>query len=1592
MKKSNSLFRTLAILFFLTINFSLSSQADAGIDQTGCSETFILNGSDPGSGSGFWSVLSGSVSIANPSIYNTSIIANRGLNTLRWTVDDGMSITFDDVSIANATPSIASAGEDISICIDNTTLSAINPIFGTGLWTLSAGSGTINAPSLYNSGVTNLLNGISIFRWTVSNGMCTDIDEMIITNNHVNADAGADHLVCSNNTTLSAVVPLFYEATGHWLNLGASDIEIMNSLMPNTIVSKLPLGESSFRWTVLNGNCTAFDDVVITNDQVFANGTGFMTCSENAPIIANNPLLQGATGVWTVDNQTTQIIADPQSYITSISGLVPNAINQLRWTVSSNTCSASDTINIEYYVPNAIIAIPNLVHGCADTVQLIADANIGTGTGIWTESSGGLTISFDDNTSFTTVARNLPIANNTFIWTVTDRGCESSDQVIINNSKPVNINGSDKSACINTFIMNAQVPSVTGSGIWSLVSGNLLFEDPYSATTSVTAPSGTHIAQWTITDNGCSTSKIFTITNNLTTPNAGSDLVVCENRVNLSGNALKPGESGQWSIDGGIISESFSNSTINNPEITGLRQGITSFVWSITNGNCTSEDRVLVRNDRPSVDAGIDKTICEDHVTLFGNNPNPGEIGVWTIGSIGVVISSPTAYNTIATNLSQGSNLFTWTISNGICTASDNVTITRDAIDVVAGIPYTEGCADTLYLEATVPPVGTSGAWMSVAGGGTFDNSTSYTTIARNLSSYNRLRWTITKGSCSYYDEIDFLNLTPTQVITQADKSVCSGTTIITANPANSELGEIGLWTKVASFSGTIVNPTAYQTIVTNLAQGENVFQWTISNPSCSTSDIIVVTNNQVIADAGNDKVICDTISTLSANLILGTGYWQTSTPGVIIENNSLSSTKISNLLFGINNFQWVLSHNGCSDIDEVTITSNIPKNVSAGFDQDICSEETNLSASNPGPWKGLWTLTGGAGTITNVTANQTIVTGLSIGENIFKWTVTVGTCSASSQVKVNNNSIYVFAGTDHTICNVDTLVLDGTQPNVGIYGIWSVNDGTGVFDNPTIYNTTVRGISKGTNEYVWTLSDANCSSSASMYMHNNTPDSAKVASDINICTNSTSIFALPVQNGQGLWSIKSGGGTINNPSLNNTTVTDIPTGLNTYSWIVTKNGCSLAADIDVINNSTYAYIADDDISICTPTHTATIVGNALGINETGFWTKLSTGYGVITEPTNNFTTITNIANGESFYTWTIQNGVCTDSEVLKITNNYYATSANAAGPNTLCVDYSPIIGGSLPIRATGRWTSTAPNVIFDDNSLVSTIARNLPEGTSKLTWTITKDGCSSSASINLLNNAVFSNAGKDTVIVDVSSYLLNGNSPALSSGVWTCSSPIVSFNNPTLYNALASNIPDGLSTFIWTITNSCGSTSDEVLVNKINSVSIINQPVSQDIKEGASVTFSIDINGDIIGYQWRKDSENLSDSEKFKGTTTNTLTILNCSALDAGNYDCEIIGIVNTEYSSIAILSVITDIKELSRTGIRIYPNPSDGKFYIEFENPSDLKSIRITNLNGQIILSQNILSSKENIDISNFQNGTYFINIQHNNETIQTKVVIQH
>lgn len=82
----------------------------------------------------------------------------------------------------------------------------------------------------------------------------------------------------------------------------------------------------------------------------------------------------------------------------------------------------------------------------------------------------------------------------------------------------------------------------------------------------------------------------------------------------------------------------------------------------------------------------------------------------------------------------------------------------------------------------------------------------------------------------------------------------------------------------------------------------------------------------------------------------------------------------------------------------------------------------------------------------------------------------------------------------------------------------------------------------------------------------------------------------------------------------------------------------------------------------------------------------------------------------------------------------------------------------------------------------------------------------------------------------------------------------------------------------------------------------------------------------------------------------------------------------------------------ESDKTGIRLYPNPTDGHLIIEL--PEDFVSgfiIYIQSISGQVMLNEHHNKLKVIVDLKKFSSGIYFLQISNETHTELRKIIKQ-
>ena len=681
--------------------------ANAGPDQSLCgiySVTLAAN-TPTGTATGAWTQVSG----PNSAVFTNSVSATstatglaEGTYKFLWTMSNGNCTPVNDtVAIRVYNTPVANAGPDQSLCATYSITLAANTPTGTatGAWTQVSGpnSAVFTNSVSATSTATGLTEGTYKFLWIMSNGSCTPVSDTVairVYNTPV-ANAGPDQSLCGTySITLAANTPTG-TATGGWTQVSGPNTGVFSSTTTATpTVSNLAEGTYKFLWTMSNGTCTPAKDTVVVkvyNTPVANAGPDQSLCATYSVTLAANTPTGTATGGWTqVSGPNTGVFSSTTTATPTVSNLAEGTYKFL-WTMSNGTCTpAKDTVVVKVYNTPVANAGPDQSLCATYSITLAANTPTGTATGAWTQVSGPNSAVFTNSVSATSIATGLTEGTYKFLWTMSNGTCTpAKDTVLVKvYNAPVANAGPDQSLCATYSVtLAANTPTGTATGAWTQVSGpnTGVFSSTTTATPTISSlAEGTYKFLWTMSNGSCTPVNDTVAIRVYNTPvaNAGPDQSLCATySVTLAANTPTGTATGAWMQVSGPNTGVFSSTTTATPTVNSLVEGTYKFLWTMSNGTCTSVNDTVRVNiyDKPVANAGTDQILCAaTTTTLSANNPAGTSTGLWSSTS-GGTFANLAQYNTTANALSGGNTYaFVWTVVNGICPAAVDTVIVDD--------------------------------------------------------------------------------------------------------------------------------------------------------------------------------------------------------------------------------------------------------------------------------------------------------------------------------------------------------------------------------------------------------------------------------------------------------------------------------------------------------------------------------------------------------------------------------------------------------------------------------------------------------------------------------------------------------------------------------------------------------------------------------------------------------------------------------------------------------------------------------------------------------------------------------------------------
>jgi len=1276
-----------------------------------------------GGQTGVWSVVSGP---NIPTINNSSYLYGRSASGLiqgtyifRFTVsgscvngsDDmqvivpapGGNITFPNITAPVTTYGTANFcdGRTSTVLTANQTL---NPN-ETLVWSKASGAaGDVIATPTSNSTLVTNLNTTTTYRYvcTITNSVtgCSNSSYIWIswsappsltltTSSPIILSCGTSVASISYTTGGTGTpqyrfvsTPLSSTPSG-WSNLGVSPANISGFSTPGTY--QMQLQQSAGAGSSCN---TVFQDFTVTvaTPATLANAGSDQRLACNVfstSIVGNIPT--AGTGKWTqISGPNAATISSPTSNNCPISGLISGKYT-FRWLISSGNSCPSNQDDVDVYVANptpTASAAGSDINICNSApYTLTGNAPLLNEIGTWTASpSAGITFS-NANSPNATVNGMAPSTTYTFTWIISNNCGSSSDNVMVTTNAtagPIaSLAGADQ--CLPsgttsvTLAANAPAP---GTGQWTkILGGDAIITNATLNTSTVTGmTNGTYLFEWAITRNACTITRdtvTITISAAGTIAAAGTDQSVCGTTASLAGNTPTIG-TGYWTQVSGNGGAVITDPTSPTSGVTGLSVGAFVFRWTISNGACSSnfDDVQLNVSLAPTVAyAGIDQSVCIGSSTILAANTITSGTGIWS------VISGPSTPSFSNTNLptatisglTNGSYILRWkSYSGAYCAPSTDDVV----IDVTQAVTTASLGGNVSLCNATetilTGNISTIGTWTQDPGGPNTATlsvtSPSSATASGLIPGVYTFRYTYTTATSCSNTAIKTVTIygMPNQANAGADQNVCDAASIImTGNAAT--LGA-GAWTKISGPAATITTSALATTTITALTSGTYVFQWQITNGTCSTRDEMIVVSglNASIANAGADQnAVCGSVATMAGNSPTpGVGTWsQISGPNTAtITSTILPNTTITGLIAGTYVFRWTTSNGACPiTSDDVSITVfAAPTTATAGPDQNLCGAVSATLAGNTiVSGAGQWTQVSGPNTaaITLDSDPTTTITGLISGTYVMRWTSTSGGCSTFDDVSIiiTTAPTAAAAGDDQSICLYSALNLAGNTPAIGT-GTWTqISGATAIIQNANSPTSSITGTSVGTYGFRWTITNGTCPTSTDdvLVTINDLPSLALAGADQNLCNvTTTTMAAIAATVGTGTWSLVSGPNTptITNTNLATTTITSLVPGTYIFDWTIASGPCTSSDQIQVtIGGTPTTSDAGPDQIVCSST--IVTMGGNVPTTGTGAWSRVSgPNTPTITTPGSNATTITGLIAGTYIYRWTISSSPCTAS------------------------------------------------------------------------------------------------------------------------------------------------------------------------------------------------------------------------------------------------------------------------------------------------------------------------------------------------------------
>jgi large repetitive protein len=986
----------LSVLFILTMQQTVRSQcqANAGGNPTICLGQSVTIGGAPSAwgGDGNYSFdWDNANDESNPTVSPTTT------TTYVLTVTDGTGCVAQDAIVVTVNPvPVVNAGPDLDPCLNDPSIALPS---GGGTWsgapgTMLSGAGvfTPNTVGTYNLVLTQTVNG------------CTSTDTRVVQVRSLPiVSAGIDQVICQGQTVqLSASATsvngsiVIYTWSG-----GGPGNGVSNPLSQNPTAS--PNNTVTYNVTAVDTeNCPGQDQVtVVVHPLPVVNaGLDITVCVDPTPITLTS--VSAAGGTWSgtgVSSSGVMNISTPGTYTVTY-----NFTN-------SQGCARSDTRVVTVITPGVIDAGPDRSVCLNDSPITLVPVNTGgtwsgspfvTSSGIFTPSSSG---------------------TFTLTYMLNMGTCNAFDQVQVTvHALPTTSAGADITICAGA----AGTLSGAGAGTslaWSPAAG-------LSATNILNPtanPLSTAVYTLQLTDaNGCSSTDAVTVNvTPLPTVNAGPAVSFCQSATPVALSGQTP-MGGVWSGSNVTPAGQFTPSAVGSHLLT--------YTYTDANGCQGSATRTVVVAAPMVVNAGPDVSAC------LGANPLQLQAitpsGVWT-----------TAPLLSATGLFQpsvaGSYTFTYSVNNGVCTATDQVVVTVHALPTAnAGSDVAMCAGQSVMLQGAGTGNGTLVAQWTPSLGINHPDWLQTQVAPAATSTYTL---TITDGNGCVASDATVVTVNALPVVEAGvNLTVCAGAPLQLSgqSPVGGQWSGTGV-SSSGSFSAT--------------AAGDYLLTYSFTSATgCVGSDARTVTVVAVpLLEAGPNQEVCENDPQLVfSDFTSSTGEWAGA--GVVDVLTGAFQPSVAGP--GQHAISLTLNTGVCTLQDILIVTVHAQPALTIGADVVACQGSSLVSLGTPSLTGGTWSGQGVVNAQTGMFDPNSISAGTYVVSYSFTDALTTCSSEVTKNVLVSPLPVAAFSAIAAACQNAPVALLNNSTGATAY--TWNFGDGTPV---QTTANPTKVYASEGT-------------------------------------------------------------------------------------------------------------------------------------------------------------------------------------------------------------------------------------------------------------------------------------------------------------------------------------------------------------------------------------------------------------------------------------------------------------------------------------------------------------------------------------------------